>query len=262
MTKLSYECHLLGDSAIVIRLGTDIDVSILNRVRQLTAYLENNRFEGFIEIVSAYTTITIYYDSFQVYNHYSEEGTSRRSGRSGLTNTLLPYDIVLLHIQHLLGNYENENRDDGIAPERIIEIPVCYDDDYGPDLADVAAYHRVSKEEIVRLHTSQIYPVYMIGFAPGFPYLGGLNVKLATPRKAVPRTRIPAGSVGIGGAQTGIYPFETPGGWNLIGRTPLALFHPESDSPSLLKVGDHVRFVSITAEQFQYEEERNMGNGL
>ncbi|KRF21571.1 hypothetical protein ASG93_09440 [Paenibacillus sp. Soil787] len=262
MTKLSYECHMLGDSAIVIRLGADIDVSILNRVRQLTAYLENNRFEGFIEIVTAYTTITIYYDSFQVYNHYSEKGTTRKNGRASWTNTLLPFDIVLLHILHLLDNYENENEDDDIAPDRIIEIPVCYGEDYGPDLADVAAYHHVSKKEIVNLHASQVYPVYMIGFAPGFPYLGGLNDKLATPRKSVPRTRIPVGSVGIGGAQTGIYPFETPGGWNLIGRTPLALFRPESDPPSLLKVGDQVRFVSITAEQFQYEEERNRGNGL
>ncbi|MGO4271373.1 5-oxoprolinase subunit PxpB [Paenibacillus sp. TAF58] len=262
MTKLSYECHLLGDSAIVIRLGADIDVSILNQVHQVAAYIENNRFEGFIEIVSAYTTITIYYDGFQVYNHYSEEGTSRRSGRDGLTNTLFPCDFVLLHIQHLLDNYENEDKDDGIGLKRIIEIPVCYSEDYGPDLADVAAYHHVSKEEIVHLHTSQIYPVYMIGFAPGFPYLGGLNDKLATPRKSVPRTRVPVGSVGIGGAQTGIYPFETPGGWNLIGRTPLALFRPEFDPPSLLKVGDQVRFVSITAAEFQYEEERNTENGL
>jgi len=262
MTKLSYECHMLGDSAIVIRLGADIDVSILNRVRQLAAYLENNRFEGFIEIVSAYTTITIYYDSFQVYNHYSEKGFTRKNGRASWTNTLLPYDIVLLHIQHRLDNFENTNEVHSNEPGRTIEIPVCYSEVYGPDLADVAAYHRVSKEEIVHLHTSQIYLVYMIGFAPGFPYLGGLDNQLATPRKSVPRTRIPAGSVGIGGAQTGIYPFETPGGWNLIGRTPLELFRPESDPPSLLKVGDQVRFVSITAEQFQYENERNIGNGL
>lgn len=262
MTKLSYECLMLGDSAIVIRLGTDINLSILNRVRQLTAYLENNRFEGFIEIVSAYTTITIYYDSFQVYNHYSEKRTTRKNGRASWTNTLLPYDIVLLHIQHLLENFEHTNEVHTNEHRRTIDIPVCYGEDYGPDLEDVAAYHRVSKEEIVHLHTSQIYPVYMIGFAPGFPYLGGLDDQLATPRKSVPRTRIPVGSVGIGGAQTGIYPFETPGGWNLIGRTPLALFRPESDPPSLLKVGDQVRFVSITAKQFQYEKERNMGNGL
>ncbi|SDN28642.1 inhibitor of KinA [Paenibacillus sp. yr247] len=261
MKKLSYECHILGDSAIVIGLGADIDLPILNRVRQLTDYLEKNRFVGFIEMVTAYTSITIYYDSNEVYNHYLKVEAIKKSGRTG-TNTLLPYDIVFLHIQHCLDNFELENENHGSEPAGIIEIPVCYGEGYGPDLKDVAAYHRVSTEEIVHLHSSQVYPVYMIGFAPGFPYLGGLDDRLVTPRKSVPRMRIPAGSVGIGGAQTGIYPFETPGGWNLIGRTPLALFLPESDPPSLLKVGDQVRFVPITQEQFDYVSERNMGNGL
>lgn len=262
MTRLAYECHMLGDSAIVIQLGTDIHVSILNRVRRLTRYLEQNRFEGFIEIVPAYTTITIYYDSFQVYTHYAEAGIKRNGGRIKGTNTLLPSRLVLQHIQQLLDNFDIENSHCGDELEEVYEIPVCYGEGYGPDLEEVAAYHRVSKEEIVHLHTSQVYPVHMIGFAPGFPYLGGMDTRLVTPRKSVPQTRIPAGSVGIGGAQTGIYPFETPGGWHVIGRTPLALFRPDLDPPSLLKAGDHVKFISITPEQFDGEWERNMRDGL
>jgi inhibitor of KinA len=261
MTKPSYECQPLGDSAIVIKLGTDIHLSILNQVRQLSAYLEKNPFAGYIEMVTAYTSITIYYDSIQVNNHYVEVGAIGKNDHADDSNTeLLPYDIVFQHIQICLNNFELENENSRSLSEGIIEIPVCYGGEYGPDLKDVAAYHQVHTEEIINLHTSQIYPVYMVGFAPGFPYLGGMDERLVTPRKSVPRMRIPAGSVGIGGAQTGIYPFETPGGWHLIGRTPIALFHPEADPPSLLKVGDLVRFVSITPEQFDDLGERNMDN--
>lgn len=262
MTGLSYECHMLGDSAIVIQLGTDIHISILKRVRRLTAYLEQNQFEGLIEMVPAYATITIYYDSFQVYSHYAEAVTSGQRGFFKGMNTLLPSEIVLQHIRQILDGFYSKNSCLGDEPEEVFEIPVCYGEGYGPDLAEVAAYHRLSEEEIVELHTAQVYPVHMIGFAPGFPYLGGMDNRLATPRKSVPRTKIPAGSVGIGGAQTGIYPFETPGGWHVIGRTPVALFRPEFDPPSLLKVGDQVKFVSITPEQFADEWERNIRDGL
>ncbi|TXK85631.1 5-oxoprolinase subunit PxpB [Paenibacillus sp. N3.4] len=250
MTKLAYQCHSLGDSALVIRLGTSIDYVTLNRVRQLTAFLEKHKFAGFVEIVAAYMTITIYYDCFTVY----QSGTSR--------DVLLPYEMVRLHIQTAIADFEKEMKNERDEAVRAVDIPVCYGGIYGPDLEEVAAYHGVSSDEIVRRHTAQEYPVYLIGFAPGFPYLGGLDKRLETPRKAIPRTKISAGSVGIGGAQTGIYPLETPGGWNLIGRTPVVLFQPHADIPSLLKVGDLVRFVAITPEQFDFAAERNSEYGL
>jgi inhibitor of KinA len=261
MTKLAYECHPLGDSAIVIRLGADISLTNLHKVRQVVNYLENNWRDGFIELVAAYTTITIYYDAFRIYNYSSE--TVLKSGRSQGTADWLPYDDVLQHIEQLLDAYVQEDSEE-LAGKlgAIMEIPVCYEAAFGPDLADVADYHQVSTEEIVSWHTSRVYPVYMIGFAPGFPYLGGMDERLATPRKSVPRTQIPAGSVGIGGAQTGIYPFETPGGWQLIGRTPLHMFRPDIVPPSFLKVGDQVRFVAITSEQFQALEKGNASHEL
>lgn len=261
MTKFAYECHPLGDSAIVIRLSADISLTNLHKVRQVVNYLENNWRDGFIELVAAYTTITIYYDAFHIYNYSSE--ALLKSGRIPGNAEWLPYDYVLQQVEHLLDTYV-EDEVDGLTPQlrAITEIPVCYEAAYGPDLADVADYHHVSKEEIVSWHTSRVYPVYMIGFAPGFPYLGGMDERLATPRKSVPRTRIPAGSVGIGGSQTGIYPFETPGGWQLIGRTPLRLFRPDIVPPSLLQVGDQVRFVAITSEQFHALEEGNASHEL
>ncbi|MZQ84668.1 5-oxoprolinase subunit PxpB [Paenibacillus sp. 5J-6] len=262
MTKLHYEWHHLGDSAIVLTLGTSIDLSTLDLVRQVTAYLEKYPFAGFIELVSAYTTITIYYDPVAVYEHFSDAEVHRKHEHPAGENYLLPCDKVLQHIQRCLDGFEMGNEKQSSQNEECIEIPVCYGGEFGPDLAAVAAYHSVTEEEIIARHTALVYPVYMIGFAPGFPYLGGMDKQLNTPRKAVPRPRIPAGSVGIGGAQTGIYPFETPGGWNLIGRTPLALFQPESAPPSLLRVGDRVKFIAITPEQFHFSAERNQGYGL
>ncbi|MDR6554596.1 5-oxoprolinase subunit PxpB [Paenibacillus qinlingensis] len=257
MTKLVYECHPLGDSAIVIRLGSDISLATLQLVRQVAHYLENNWQKGFLELVPAYTTITIFYDAFRIYNYTSE--AVLKSGQSQWAAAWHPYDYVLQHIVQLLENYK-----EGTARQlgAITDIPVCYEAAYGPDLEEVANYHKVSTADIVTWHTSRVYPVYMIGFAPGFPYLGGMDGRLTTPRKSVPRTRIPAGSVGIGGAQTGIYPFETPGGWQLIGRTPLRLFRPDTDPPSLLKVGDHVKFVAISSGEFQALEEGIASDGL
>ncbi|RTL37514.1 MAG: 5-oxoprolinase subunit PxpB [Burkholderiales bacterium] len=130
---------------------------------------------------------------------------------------------------------------------RLVEIPVRYGGEAGPDLAEVAAHGGLSPDEVVRRHTASEYVVYFIGFQPGFAYLGGLDQALHTPRRAEPRVAVPAGSVGIGGAQTGIYPLATPGGWQLIGRTDLALFNPQAEPPTLLAPGDRVRFVAVDA---------------
>jgi inhibitor of KinA len=134
---------------------------------------------------------------------------------------------------------------------RPVEIPVCYDLEFAADLEDVARYAQISTKEVVDLHTGAEYRVACIGFVPGFPFLAGLVKTLATPRRATPRKEIPPGSVGIGGAQTGIYPLRSPGGWNLIGRTPLKLFDPIKNPPALLRAGDRVRFRAITRQEFE-----------
>ena len=262
MIKLAYECYPLGDSAIVIRLGTRIDLVTLNRVRQVAQCIESHWQEGYIELVPAYTTITLYYDPFRIFTSKTSHAAGRlRAMREHPSADLLPYAYVLHSIEQLLDRYVEDEYTQGQLGD-VVEIPVCYEADYGPDLTDVAAYHQISQEQVVSWHVSRVYPVYMIGFAPGFPYLGGMDERLATPRRAVPRTQIPAGSVAIGGAQTGIYPFETPGGWHLIGRTPLDLFRPEEDPPSLLKVGDQVKFVPISSEQFMAYKGGDLRNEL
>jgi len=134
---------------------------------------------------------------------------------------------------------------------RTVEIPVCYDAEFALDINDVAHRANISPSEVIRLHSAAEYRVACIGFVPGFPFLTGLSKKLATPRRDVPRKEIPPGSVGIGGAQTGIYPLRSPGGWNLIGRTPLRLFDPKKSPPTLLRAGDRVRFRVITREEFE-----------
>jgi inhibitor of KinA len=139
---------------------------------------------------------------------------------------------------------------------RVVEIPVCYGGEFGPDLGYVAEHNQLSVEEVIEIHTSGQYLVYMIGFAPGFPYLGGMSERIMAPRRQSPRLAIPAGTVGIAGMQTGVYPIETPGGWQLIGRTPLALFRPQDNPPSLLQSGDIVRFCQISDKEYEeYKEE-------
>lgn len=132
----------------------------------------------------------------------------------------------------------------------LVEIPVCYGGEFGPDLDDVAAHCRLTADGVIELHSSAEYLVHFIGFSPGFPYLGGLPEALATPRLLAPRVRVPAGSVAIGGSQTGVYPLASPGGWRLIGRTPLRLFRPEVEPPALLAMGDRVRFLPISRPEF------------
>jgi inhibitor of KinA len=138
-----------------------------------------------------------------------------------------------------------------LPPPRIVEIPVCYGGAFGPDLDDVAERHGLGSDDVVAIHTSGEYLVYMVGFMPGFAYLGGLDERIATPRRRSPRTAVPAGTVGIGGQQTGVYPLVSPGGWNLIGRTPLRIFDPARDEPTLLATGDRVRFRAIPLDEYQ-----------
>ncbi|EAM8910551.1 5-oxoprolinase subunit PxpB, partial [Salmonella enterica] len=164
---------------------------------------------------------------------------------------IIPYhEVCKVLIRHL--NTMDEAAEDH---HRTVIIPVCYGGELGPDLEYVATEHGLTPDEVIAIHTSGDYLVHMIGFAPGFPYLGGLSEKIATPRRPTPRLRVEAGTVGIGGKQTGVYPVSTPGGWQCIGRTPLALFRPTEDPPSLLAAGDRVRFVSISLQEYLEQKE-------
>lgn len=229
----------LGDSAIRIEFGKKIDYEIHHKIKMLAKYMEENRFHGFIECVLAYTSLTIFYDPPAVWRKYKKE------------EVVSPYEIVKSIIEKSLTVFENE--DD--TQSRIVTIPVCYGGELGPDLEEVARYNHLTTNEVVHIHTSGEYLVYMIGFCPGFPFLGGMSNRIATPRRSSPRLSIPKGSVGIAGMQTGVYPISTPGGWQLIGRTPLQLFLPKQNPPTLLQSGDCVKFHAISYEEYQAYKE-------
>ncbi len=157
-----------------------------------------------------------------------------------------------------LSKHLKDLKTDKMDPPRVVSIPVCYGGDFGPDLEYVAHHNNISPQEVIEIHSGNEYSVYMIGFSPGFPYLGGMSEKISAPRRSSPRLIIPAGSVGIAGKQTGIYPIETPGGWQIIGRTPIKLFRPDEESPSLLQAGDKIKFTPISYPEFmKWEEQKN-----
>jgi len=228
----------LGDHAIMVKLGERPEEAFPSIVT-LLAYLDDHPLPGQVEIVPGYTTVVIYYDPAEIEALLHSPGSYH-------TKSICPYDYVSEQLHNLIQTLDARDA----PPAREVEIPVCYGGEYGPDLDDVARRNGLKSEEVIAIHCSAAYVVHMIGFAPGFPYLGGMDPRIATPRKAVPRTSVAAGSVGIAGEQTGVYPIETPGGWNVIGRTPLKLFRPERDPPSLLRPGDIVRFKPITEDVF------------
>lgn len=221
----------LGDAAVTLELGQAIDPATHRLIQALTQLLEQHPPPGLREYVPAFTTLTVYYDPWELRK-----------------NTEPPYEQVASHLRSLLPAAQAAAA--GSAPGPLVEIPVCYGGDFGPDLAAVARHAGLSAAAVIQLHSAAEYLVYMLGFAPGFPYLGGLDARLATPRRAAPRPRVPAGTVGIAGAQTGIYPLPTPGGWQLIGRTPLRLFDAGRTPPSRLQAGDRLRFVPISEAEF------------
>ena len=233
--KWNCEFHPLGENGVVIKLGNQINLDIFQLVQTLSRYLEDHPFPGFIEQVPAFTSVTVYYDTY----FYFQQGHS------------FPFEKVCKVITSMLDFI----KDDGQAVSRNVEIPVCYGGEFGPDLLEVAEYNRLSPEEVIAIHSGGEYSVYTIGFAPGFPYLGGMSNEIASPRKNSPRLKIPAGSVGIAGTQTGIYPMETPGGWQLIGRTPIELFRPYEKIPSFLRAGDQIRFIPISPLEYELMKE-------
>lgn len=219
----------LGDQALVLSFGDGISEAVNARVRQVASHIDSWSQPGIIEYVPAYTTITIYYSPFTI-----------------------TYNKLLSAIQTIVQDMTELQEYKGVRKE----IPVCYN---GPDLAYVAQYHGLSEQEVVRIHSEGEYLVYMLGFVPGFPYLGGMDSRIATSRKEVPRLKIEAGAVGIAGQQTGVYPIATPGGWQIIGHTPLQLFDLTQENPSLLEAGDRVAFIPITYDEFV--QLKTKGNG-
>jgi inhibitor of KinA len=224
MVSNHYKIFPLSDSALTIDFGNVIDENINDIVMQLYQNCTKNAFVGMKEAMPAYASLTIFYDVFSVRTKYTFFKTA--------------YAFVE---DFLITSYENIGKGE-IFQQRIIEIPVAYD---GEDLSYVADYHQISNAQVIELHSIPIYRVYMMGFLPGFAYMGGLDARIATPRRATPRTKVPAGSVGIAGNQTGIYPSESPGGWQLIGRTELQLYTPNSSEITLLKAGDLVKFIAL-----------------
>jgi len=207
----------------LISFGEEISLAYHRRVRDLTQRLLKQPPPFIINIHPAYSSVLIAFNPLRATFHEVESS-----------------------IRELL----NGETIDPIPPPRRIEIPVCYGETFGPDLHDVAAMNGLSSEEVIRIHAGGTYYVSFIGFTPGFGYLGGISSKIVVTRLPTPRTQVPAGSVAIGGNQTGIYPLATPGGWRIIGRTPLRLFAPEREAPSLLTLGDEVRFRRISREAF------------
>jgi inhibitor of KinA len=214
----------MGDRSVLVELGDEMSPQVNKKVRETYLLLKKNPLEGILDIVPAYRSFLVIYD---------------------------PLKLDLAVIKSRVEDIQEKRGGIEIPKPKTMEIPVVYGGEYGPDLAWVAHYHDRSIEEVIALHTRTVYQVYMIGFMPGFPYMGELSEDLATPRRETPRTIIPQGSVAIAQRQTGIYPVESPGGWQILGRTPLKLFNPHHAPPSLLAMGDLVRFFPIEEEEFK-----------
>ena len=212
-----------SDQSLLVCFGREITLEAHQSVMRLLRLLESEPVAGIRNLHPAYCSLLIKFDPLKL-------------GHEDLEAILQPY------LDRLEGVHLPEPRQ--------VEIPVCYGGEHGPGLKEVAAMHGMTAEQVIELHSGRTYEVYFLGFVPGFAYLGELPAALATPRLATPRRRVPPGSVGIAGSQTGVYPFATPGGWRLLGRTPIKMFRPDRGAMSLLSIGDRVRFTPITREQF------------
>ncbi|HET7064081.1 MAG TPA: 5-oxoprolinase subunit PxpB [Rudaea sp.] len=225
----------LGDSALLVRLGDRIDITTNRSALALAETLRAAALPGIRDIVPAYASVCVHYD------------IAAFTGTAGAGS---PHQLLAEQVGEFATRFleaKAAGTDAQISEARIVEIPVRYGGEFGPDLGAVAAQAGIDEQAVIERHANGNYRVAMLGFMPGFPYLLGLDESLQTPRRASPRTRVPAGSVAIGGAQTGIYPRELPGGWQLIGRTPLVLFDPTREQPALLQPGQRVRFRAIDA---------------
>lgn len=215
--------RIAGDQGLLVEYGDEIDFEVNTKVRTMAIIMKQHTPKGVIEAIPTYRSLLLVYDP-------------------SITN--------LAKLQKELQKLEERLDEIQIPPPDTVEIPVCYGGEFGPDIEFVAETHDLSVKEVIQLHSEPEYLIYMVGFTPGFPFLGGLSEKLHTPRLETPRIFVPKGSVGIANNQTGIYPVSSPGGWQLIGRSPTKLFAPERPNPFLYQAGDHIKFKPITLEEY------------
>ena len=220
-----------GDTSIDVEFGTEIDYTINRKVQALCHLLESKPIYGVVEVVPTYRALTIHY---------------------------LPEKILYHELREKVEAYIEKAGEEDNDTKEIVEIPVFYGGETGPDLSYVAEYNHLSEQEVIDIHTSGDYLIYMLGFTPGFTYLGGMDDRIATPRLPSPRQCISGGSVGIAGKQTGVYPINSPGGWRIIGSTPVKFFDPDNEKPILLKAGQHIKFVPV--EKAEYDRIKKLAD--
>lgn len=224
LQKHTPEAMVTGENSIRFCFGQNLDCETFKKVRKFCMTVERDSGSLIEEVVPSYHAVTVYFKK------------EIKSPKNVINRLLMKWELC---------SEEETNK-----RTRKVHIPVCYDDEFSLDIERMMKHTQLGKEEIISLHSQQIYTVYMIGFLPGFPYLGGLNEKLVTPRLDTPRAKVSKGTVGIGNNQTGIYPLESPGGWNIIGKTPLDLYLPERSEPFFIKAGDQLEFLPISMAEF------------
>lgn len=232
MKKTAYHIYACGDSALTIELSNVMDELINEQILSLFHCLQKQKNKFIKDIIPAYSSLTVIYYVIEIKKHH---------------------DNAFIFIRDWIENILAKQYLQVTIDHRLITIPVCYDTSLALDIIELAAQKNISVQELIHLHTQKKYRVYMIGFLPGFAYMGKVDERIAAPRKSTPRTNIIAGSVGIAGEQTGIYPLDSPGGWNIIGRTPLKMFDATKEQPTFLQAGDEVEFVSISLEEFNHQ---------
>jgi len=233
--RQSWQIVPLGDRCLIVEFESRVDEAINRKARSLALALLENPLPGVVDVVPAFCTVAVYYRPEEVMAAATSPPQSS------------PYQLLRARVAAVL----DAGVDSTPGTARVVRVPVCYGANFGPDLQEVAAACAMSPEEVIQAHVDSKHVVFMLGFSPGFPYIGGLDPRLSVPRRMTPRTRIPAGTVAIARDQTAIYSYETPGGWNLLGRTPIRLFDPMAEPPCRLQAGDRIQFVPITPAQFE-----------
>ena len=213
----------LGDSAFLIKLGDTISIDINRQINTLVRELAKANIKGIIELIPAYNELMVCYNPLEI-----------------------NYNMLIKQLRHIESNLKNIS----LPPTLTLHIPVCYESEFAADIDIVANTNHLTKEKLIQIHTATPYLVYMLGFTPGFCYLGQMDKRLSTPRKSLPRLNIESGSVGIAGNQTGIYPIDSPGGWQIIGKTPIKLFAPKRKPEILIQAGNYIKFYSISSTEF------------
>lgn len=227
-----YTIFPLGDRALTIDFGNEIDTDLNTKVLQLYQQLRTMQLPFVIDLIPAYSSLTIYYDVLFLRQHFPEQTA---------------FDSIAVFLENLPATQKPS-----AAIGKLVRVPVCYEISYGWDLAELSDANHLTIDEVIAIHTSITYRVFMIGFLPGFAYMGTVDDRIATPRRSAPRKAIEAGAVGIAGKQTGIYPVAAPGGWQIIGRTPLSIFDKHKVHPVLFSPGDEVQFYPISEYEFTH----------